>query len=246
MSIVTVYCAGTDFAENDNCVDFTIQPTNSCMISVTWTPSAGTTPPESGTLTVVDNAQNNGTQTVGLTGGVTNTISVSPSQLSFGNQNVNTTSAAQTITVSNTGTAAILIPSIVVPPGFAETDNCRSLSNGLAPAASCTINVTFTPTSATSFTGNLSITDSAQGSPHTVMLMGTGTAAAPTLVSIAVTPPTATIGINATQQFTATGTFSDNSTKDVTTQSTWTSSNTGTATVGAATGLATGVAGEVQ
>jgi len=243
LSIATVNVAPADFKENDNCGDSTVQPTNSCTISVTWTANAGVTPPESGTLTITDNGQNNGIQTVGLLGGATNTISVSPSQLSFGNQNVNTTSAAQTVTISNTGTTPILIPSIVVPPGFAETDNCRSLSNGLAPAASCTINVTFTPTSATSFTGNLSITDSAQGSPHTVMLTGTGTPAAPTLVSIAVTPATATIGINATQQFTATGTFSDNSTKDVTTQSAWTSSNTGTATVGAATGLATGVAG---
>jgi hypothetical protein len=237
--------AGTDFAETDNCVDFTIQPTSSCTISVTWTPGAGVTL-ETGALTLVDNAQNNGTQTVGLTGGVTNTITVSPASLPFGNQSVNSTSAAQTITVSNTGTAVVLIPSIVVPPGFAETDNCVS-SGGLNPAGgtsptSCTINVTFTPTSATGFTGNLTITDSAQGSPHTVMLSGTGTSAAPTLVSIAVTPTTATVAVNGTQQFTATGTFSDNSTKDVTTQSTWTSSGPATASVGAATGLATGVA----
>jgi hypothetical protein len=243
LSVTAITAAGSDFAEQDNCVDFMIQPAASCMISVTWTPSADITPPELGTLTITDNAQNSGTQTLGLTGGVTNTITVSPTTLPFGNQNVNTTSPAQTVTISNTGTATVIIPSIIVPPGFAETDNCRSLANGLAPATSCTINVTFTPTSAVSFTGNLSITDSAQGSPHTVMLTGTGTAAVPTLVSIAVTPATATIGINATQQFTATGTFSDNSTKDVTTQSAWTSSNTGTATVGAATGLATGVAG---
>ena len=242
LSVTAITAVGSDFAEQDNCVDFMVQPAASCMISVTWTPSADVTPPELGTLTMADNAQNNGTQTIGLTGGVTNTITVSPAQLSFGNQNVNTTSAAQTVTISNTGTASILIPSIVVPSGFAETDNCRSLSQGLASAASCTINVTFTPTSATSFTGNLTITDSAQGSPHTVMLSGTGTNGAPTLVSIAVTPATATIGVNATQQFTATGTFSDNTTKDVTAQSTWTSSAPATATVGIATGLATGVA----
>ena len=63
----------------------------------------------------------------------------------------------------------------------------------------------------------------------------------PTLKSIAVTPSTANIGVNGMQQFTATGTFSDNSTKDVTTQSVWKSSNTEVATVGAGTGLATGV-----
>ncbi len=74
------------------------------------------------------------------------------------------------------------------------------------------------------------------------MVTATFTLSGPTLKSIKVTPATATIGINATQQFTATGTFSDNSTKDVTGQSTWTSSAPATATVGAATGLATGVA----
>ncbi len=245
VSSITIIQSGTDFVETDNCVDFTIQPTNSCTISVTWTPAAGITTPELGTLAVVDNAQNNGIQTVGLTGGVTNTINVSASSLAFGNQPVNSTSATQTVTITNTGTAVVTIPSVIVPAGFAETDNCVS-SGGLVPMGqtgqtSCTINVTFTPTSATTFTGNLTITDSAQGSPHTVMLSGTGTSGAPTLVSIAVTPATATVAVNGTQQFTATGTFSDNSTKDVTTQSTWTSSDTATATVGMTTALATGV-----
>ena len=69
----------------------------------------------------------------------------------------------------------------------------------------------------------------------------TFTSGALILKSIAVTPSTANIGVNGTQPFTATGTFSDNSTKDVTTQSTWTSSNTEVATVGAGTGIATGV-----
>jgi uncharacterized repeat protein (TIGR01451 family) len=69
----------------------------------------------------------------------------------------------------------------------------------------------------------------------------TFTAAGPTLKSIAVTPSTANIAVNGMQPFTATGTFSDNSTKDVTTQSVWKSSNTEVATVGAGTGIATGV-----
>ncbi|PYX51407.1 MAG: ATP-dependent DNA ligase, partial [Acidobacteria bacterium] len=50
-----------------------------------------------------------------------------------------------------------------------------------------------------------------------------------------------------TQQFTATGTYSDASTKNITASVTWTSSNTGVGTVGATTGLATGVsAGTTQ
>ena len=66
--------------------------------------------------------------------------------------------------------------------------------------------------------------------------------AAATLQSIAVTPASPSVVAGATQQFTATGTYSDNSTKNITTSVTWKSSNAAFATIGAATGLATGVA----
>jgi outer membrane protein assembly factor BamB len=62
----------------------------------------------------------------------------------------------------------------------------------------------------------------------------------PSLSSIAVTPQNPTLGKGKTLQLTATGTYSDTSTQDLTTQVTWTSSDTAEATVGAA-GLATGV-----
>jgi uncharacterized protein YjdB len=67
------------------------------------------------------------------------------------------------------------------------------------------------------------------------------TASAPTLSTIAVTPATASIGVADTQQFVATGTYSDGSTKTITATVTWTSSSTATATITSA-GLATGVA----
>lgn len=62
-----------------------------------------------------------------------------------------------------------------------------------------------------------------------------------TLQSIAVTPANATIPFGSTQQFTATGTFSDHSTQDLTGQVTWASSVTSVATI-SSTGLATSVA----
>ena len=64
--------------------------------------------------------------------------------------------------------------------------------------------------------------------------------AAVTLTSIAVTPANPTILVGATQQFTATGTYSDGSTQNVTSQATWTSSSTAAATINAS-GLATAV-----
>lgn len=65
-----------------------------------------------------------------------------------------------------------------------------------------------------------------------------------TLVSISVAPANASITAGATQQFTATGTYSDGSTQNITTAVTWSSSNTGAAQISNASGsngLATGV-----
>ena len=72
---------------------------------------------------------------------------------------------------------------------------------------------------------------------------GGGGASSPaaTLQSIAVTPSNPSIAAAATKQFSATGTYSDGTSQDITASLTWTSSNTGIATV-SASGLATGVA----
>ena len=72
-------------------------------------------------------------------------------------------------------------------------------------------------------------------------LVGCGGSSGVTLTSVAVTPASASIAAGATQQFTATGMYSDNSTKDLTSSVTWASSSTSVATI-AASGLATAVA----
>jgi Bacterial Ig-like domain (group 2) len=66
--------------------------------------------------------------------------------------------------------------------------------------------------------------------------------AAPTLVSISVTPINAALMPSGTLQYQAIGHFSDSSTSDITSTSTWASSNTGAATINSSTGLATTVA----
>lgn len=57
---------------------------------------------------------------------------------------------------------------------------------------------------------------------------------------MAVTPKTASIPVGSTQQFTATGTYSDGSAEDLSTSVIWTSSDTTLATIDSA-GLASGV-----
>lgn len=72
----------------------------------------------------------------------------------------------------------------------------------------------------------------------------TGVTITATLVSIAITPLNPTIFfLSDTQQFTATGTYNDSTTSDITTSVTWASSLTSIATIGANTGLASAVAG---
>ncbi|HEY6445567.1 MAG TPA: Ig-like domain-containing protein [Acidobacteriaceae bacterium] len=87
--------------------------------------------------------------------------------------------------------------------------------------------------------GSTTITASQSGVSGSATL--TVTASAPTLTSIAVTPAAPSITAGATQQFTATGTYSDGTTGNITSTVTWVSGNTKVATITAA-GLATGVA----
>src|SRR5208283_3424992 len=77
-----------------------------------------------------------------------------------------------------------------------------------------------------------------QGS--TVSPPATLTVTAATLQSISVTPASPSIAKGLTQQFNATGTYSDGSTQNITTSVTWASATTSVATIGAGTGLATG------
>jgi hypothetical protein len=84
---------------------------------------------------------------------------------------VGTTSAAQTVTVANTGTAALKIISIATSGAFSRTTTCKS---SLAAGSSCQISVKFTPTTTGALTGAVTITDNATDSPQTINLTGTG------------------------------------------------------------------------
>ena len=101
------------------------------------------------------------------------TLSASPNSLSFGNQNTGTTSAAQSVTISNTGSAAASISSISTAAPYAQTNTCGS---SLAAGASCTASVTFAPTAAGSSSGSLTVASNASNSTLTVALSGNGVA----------------------------------------------------------------------
>ncbi len=177
-----------------------------------------------------------GNQTIAATDTVTGSITgVS------GNINVSTAATVQlTVQTAGTGTGTVTGNGINCVSGSANA--CMaSLPAGtqVVLTQAVTNGSTFAgwngaPTSCTVAGATCSFT--MPGSAETVT--ATFTAAAATLKSIAVTPANPTEPISSSVQFTATGTFSDNSTKDITATVTWASSNTEAATINAA-GLVT-------
>src|SRR5207247_5512899 len=61
------------------------------------------------------------------------------------------------------------------PGDFGQTNNCPLSPSTLATGATCTINVTFTPTATGTRSAILTVTDSASNSPQTSGVSGTGT-----------------------------------------------------------------------
>lgn len=164
-------------------------------------------------------------------------VTVNPTSIAFGNQAVGSTSAVHKVTLKNAQTSAITITSISTDlADYVETNTCPA---SLKAGATCGISVTFTPSVQGARNGTLTVVDSGLSSPQAVTLTGAGIA--PTLKSIAVTPASPTIAPATKQQFTATGTYSDGSTQNITTTVSWISATKTVATIGLHTGLATAV-----
>jgi sugar lactone lactonase YvrE len=105
------------------------------------------------------------------------------------------TSAAQAATLQNTGNAPLTGIAISItgtnPSDFAIATGTNACGTTLAAASSCSIYVTFTPASTTSFAATLSVADNASGSPQTASLAGTGVA--PPSFTVASSTPTQTV-----------------------------------------------------
>jgi len=127
-------------------------------------------------------------------------VALIPQQVNFGNQTLNNTSDARAVTLINAGSAALDITSIVAGGDFAETDNCGTVVPG--GGGSCTIQVTFTPTTTGTSTDAITITDNAQGSPHLITVTGTGVRAAGslTITPTSLTFPPETVGVTSPAQ----------------------------------------------
>ena len=164
--------ATAPFSQTNNC-SAPMAPAASCTIQVSFAPTV--VGAASGSVTITDNA---GTQTVTLSGSGSAPVTFSPTSLSFGNV-VEATNSTRMITLTNRLNTTLTVSSVGVSgvsgPFAVASNTCGA---GVAAGASCTVGVTFSPTAVGSASGTLTFTDSANTSPQTVSLSGTGIAPA--------------------------------------------------------------------
>jgi hypothetical protein len=158
-----------NFAISANTCGATLAGNKSCRVSITFTPMAlGRV---TGTLTFTDNAINS-PQTVPLAGTGVNPATLTPASAVYAQQNVGTTSAAKTFTLTNNQPVDLTGIAISTTGHFAvSATTCEASLNA---KATCTISVTFSPTVTGTQTGQLIVQDSASDNPQTSNLTGTG------------------------------------------------------------------------
>jgi len=172
----------SDFKQTNNCPTGNLAPGATCTVQVVYAPSLTASGAESATLQVADNAASN-PQQIPLSGTAkpiptAPVASVSPTSLTFASTVSGSTSPSQTVVVTNTGNAPLVLPNpsaTITGPNQADFSAVSSACDGqsVAANANCSITVTFHPSaSAGSEAATLQIMNNAAGSPQLVQLTG--------------------------------------------------------------------------
>jgi hypothetical protein len=164
----------------------TLAQGGSCAVSVTFTPT--TAGVRQTTLVFTDSAAGSPQEVplVGTAQSATKTISLSPTTLNFGTQNVAAATGTSYVSVYNVGTAAVTMNSYSITGANAadfaiSANNCPIAGGLLNAGGSCSIGLTFTPSATGLRAASLSIADNATGSPQTAALYGVGQTATSSL-----------------------------------------------------------------
>lgn len=154
----------------------TLAPGASCTLSYTFAPTAAG--PAAQTLSVTSNATVTGPITL-QGNGVQGSLTITPGSVNFGNVNVGTPSAEETVTLANTGDASLDVTALTAaaaPFARTATGTCSAtLPITIAAGGSCTLTYTFTPAAAGAANQVLTVTANAPGS-GTISLAGNGVA----------------------------------------------------------------------
>ena len=168
-----------NFGVTDNNCTQPIPANSICTFGVTVTPPAASPGEISGQITIADNGVFSTLQIVALsaTGVTGSALTLSAASLNFGSQLSGTTSAAQTVTVTNSGNSTVTFTT----KGVSTIGDFVLLSTtcgpSLAPGGTCTATIAFKPSVPFFEAGDFLLTSNAPGSPQLVMLQGNGVSA---------------------------------------------------------------------
>lgn len=172
LSVSQVSISGLGFSLSGIATPMKLAAGQSTTATVEFAPEQGGS--VEGSLSLVSNATNSPTL-ISLNGtGIAATLqlSASPTGLSFGNVTVGN-SSTQTATLTNTGNSSLNIIQITVS-GSGYTTSGLLLPATLTAGQSTTLFIAFSPTSAGTFNGTVSVVSSATNSPALISLSGTG------------------------------------------------------------------------
>ena len=168
--------ASADFSFIAPARPITLAPGASTVISVTFTPKASGS--RLANLVLTDNAAG-GPHSVTLSGtgsSTGTTVNLFPTSLTFGNQSLDTVSAAKFVAVSNTGGANLVISSLnITGAAAADFSYNVNLPMTIGPGGSASLPVIFKPSALGLRSATLTFVDNGAGGPRTVDLSGTGT-----------------------------------------------------------------------
>jgi hypothetical protein len=151
-----------------------ISASQSLTVNISFAPTAPG--PVSGQMSITGDAQNSPVN-LPLSGtGTAPIISVNPPSVSFGNQTVNSTSGGQTVTVSNTGQAAMSVSQVTVSPSQFVTVG-PTPPYTISPGTNVSYKLTFTPDTAQGYAGTFDIASNSFNGAAAVSLSGTGVTA---------------------------------------------------------------------
>ena len=167
----------------------TLNKGDTCTLGLKLAPPVGTAAQAiAGLLTVTSAA---GSASASFTGSVVtpSTLTAAPTSISFGSIPANQSSAVQTVTITNIGATPTATLSVnLTGAGAAQVASTTTCTGTLAPAATCAVSVTFSPTDTTGVNGAIIVSDGSAS--VSVPMVGTGLGAS----ILTVDPPSEDFG----------------------------------------------------
>ncbi len=162
---------------NGSIVQPTPQPNSTCVINVTFAPLS--TGSKTAAVSLTDNSVG-GPKSLGLSGtGIAATVTLKPTSLKFGSLLLGTSSSAETVVLTNTGSGTLSFTSVGISgtnaSSFVLTSSSTCKTGSIVPPGStCTLVVMFAPQAIGADSAKVTLGDNSLSGPKSLSLSGTG------------------------------------------------------------------------